>query len=77
MQTFRRFDRPSSWWAKARVARTPHVAADRMNDDVHPYRVPRHSYFDLVLYFLAFILLIPLVMRLTEAFLNAWDGGGP
>ena len=34
----------------------------------------RYSWFDLVLYLIAIILLIPLVMRLVETVLTAVDG---
>jgi hypothetical protein len=34
----------------------------------------RYSWFDLVLYLLALVLLIPLVMRLVESVLNALGG---
>jgi hypothetical protein len=33
----------------------------------------RYSWFDLILYLLAIVLLIPLVMRLVESILNALD----
>jgi hypothetical protein len=34
----------------------------------------RYSWFDLILYLLAIVLLVPLVMRLVEWVLNALDG---
>jgi hypothetical protein len=34
----------------------------------------RYSWFDLVLYLFAIVLLIPLVLRLVESILNAMDG---
>ncbi len=34
----------------------------------------RYSWFDLVLYLLALVLLIPLVMRLVESVFDAMDG---
>ncbi len=34
----------------------------------------RYSWFDLALYLIAIVLLVPLVMRLVETILNAVDG---